>query len=285
MSPQTRGDSKLPDPDDHISRETRALSAFIVPFLVTAFIILYFLPTQTGTLFAWPIAPPMTSFLLASAYIGGAYFFVRVILERRWHRVSIGFLPVTTFASLMFVATLLHWDRFSHGNIAFWAWASIYAITPLLVLGTWLRNRSADPGTADARDAPIPLALRWALGILGAIVLTVGIFLFAAPGVLVTVWPWSLTPLTARVIGSCFALTGTFGLTIVGDHRWTSARIALQSQALGVTLILVGSARAWGEFDSGKLVTWLFVGGLAAMLVAIVAAYFTLERRMRAATR
>jgi hypothetical protein len=185
----------------------------------------------------------------------------------------------------MFVATLLHWDRFSHGNIAFWAWASIYAITPLLVLGTWLRNRSADPGTADARDAPIPLALRWALGILGAIVLTVGIFLFAAPGVLVTVWPWSLTPLTARVIGSCFALTGTFGLTIVGDHRWTSARIALQSQALGVTLILVGSARAWGEFDSGKLVTWLFVGGLAAMLVAIVAAYFTLERRMRAATR
>src|SRR4030081_1727175 len=134
----------MPARDDHIARETRLLSALVIPFLVTAFAILYFQPNDTGRLFAWPITPAMTSFLLGSAYIGGAYFFLRVILDPRWHHIWVGFLPVTTFATLMLIATLLHWDKFSHGNPAFWAWISIYATTPFLVAGVWLRNRNAD---------------------------------------------------------------------------------------------------------------------------------------------
>jgi hypothetical protein len=270
----------VPDRDDHINRETRALSALIVPFLVTAFLVLYLLPNDTGRLFAWPLAPSVTSFLLASAYIGGAYFFVRVIFESRWHHVSIGFLPVATFATLMMIATLLHWDKFSHGSIAFWAWVAIYAITPFLVLGAWLRNRRTDPGTPDPRDVPIPPVVRWALGASGALVLAVAIVLFAAPGVLVPVWPWPLTSLTARVVASCFALTGTFGLCIFTDQRWTSARIPLQSLAVSLPLILVGSARAWGTLDHGNAFTWLFVGGLGAFLAALIVVYVTLEMRL-----
>jgi hypothetical protein len=265
--------------DDRVRWETHVLGALIVPFLLAAFFILYFRPQDTGVLFAWPIAPPMTSFVLASAYFGGAYFFVRVVFERQWHRIAVGFLPVTTFAALMMVATLLHWDRFTHGSVSFVAWAVLYATTPWLVFGAWLRNRPSDRGVLDLGEVEIPPTIRWIMGGLGALVLIVGLLLFVLPNVLIATWPWRLTPLTARVIGACFALTGVFGLVIAQDRRWTAARIALQSQAVGVLLILVGIIRAWSDFKSGNATTWLFAGRMAVLLVAVASLYVILERK------
>jgi hypothetical protein len=263
---------------DRVWWETRVLGALIVPFLLAAFFILYIRPQDTGSLFAWPITPSMTSFVLASAYFGGAYFFLRVVFEQQWHRIAVGFLPVTTFAALMMVATLLHWDRFTHGNVSFVTWAVLYATTPLLVFGAWLRNRRSDPHVLDPGEVEIPPAIRWIMGGLGAFVLAVGLVLFVFANVLIATWPWPLTPLTARVIGACFALTGVFGLVISQDRRWTAARIAIQSQAVGVSLILVGIVRAWSDFKSGNATTWLFVGGMSMLLVALALLYAILER-------
>ena len=270
--------------NDRVLWETRALAALIVPFLVAAFVILYFRPQDTGRLFAWPISPSMTSFVLASAYIGGAYFFVRVVFERRWHHIAVGFLPVTTFAGLMMIATVLHWNRFTHGGVSFVTWTVLYATTPVLVLGVFLQNRHSDAGIPDPDDVETPGAIRWVMGGAGAVILVAGLALFAFPSVLIATWPWRLTPLTARVIGSCFALTGVFGLSIVGDHRWSAARIALQSQAVGVVLILIGIVRAWSDFTAANAMTWLFVGGMSVLLVAISVLYVVFELQ-RARTR
>ena len=268
-------------PDDRVRWETRALAALIVPFLLAAFFILYLRPQDTGALFAWPIAPSMTSFVLASAYLGGAYFFVRVVFERQWHRVAVGFVPVTTFALLMLATTLVHWDRFSHGSAAFDTWVVLYATTPFLVCGAWLRNRHSDPRALGSDDAETPTPVRWIMGGFGALLLAAGLSLFVLPDALVALWPWRLTLLTARVIGACFALTGVFGLVIAQDRRWTAARIALESQAVGVALILVGVLRAWSDFKIGKATTWVFVGGMSTLLVAVAVLYAVLERTRR----
>src|SRR5690242_3228272 len=102
------------DGSDRVLPVTRWVAAIIVPFLVAAFIILYLFPDHTLALFAWGIQPRMSAMMLGAAYIGGAYFFVRVATNARWHEVHIGFLPVTTFATLLGIATILHWDRFNH---------------------------------------------------------------------------------------------------------------------------------------------------------------------------
>ena len=65
--------------DDHVLVSTRLIALVIIPFLVGAFVILYCFPRHSARLFAWPIKPTMTSMMLASAYLGGAYFFVRVL--------------------------------------------------------------------------------------------------------------------------------------------------------------------------------------------------------------
>ena len=74
--------------DDRVLAYTRGLSLFIVPFLLVAFVILYVFPDHTGRLWAWTIPVTMTSMVLASAYLGGAYFFLHVARTRHWHEVG-----------------------------------------------------------------------------------------------------------------------------------------------------------------------------------------------------
>ena len=117
------------------------VSAAIVPFLLLAFAVLVPWPTDTKRLFAWAIKPTMSAMILGSVYLGGAYFFVRAALARCWHTVAGGFPPVATFAALMGIATILHWDRFIHGNVAFWLWVALYVTTPFIVFGVFVRNQ------------------------------------------------------------------------------------------------------------------------------------------------
>ncbi len=269
----------LPVRDDRIYPETRALAALIVPFLVLAFAILYFFPGDTQRLWAWTVRPTMMPMVMGAGYIGGGYFFVRAIVAARWHEITVGFLPVTTFASSMLLATLLHLDRFNQTSPAFWVWLIIYLTTPFLVFATWLRNRRTDSGALGPGDVPIPSTVRAILGTAGGLVLGTGVVLFLLPTVMIGLWPWTLTPLTAQVMGGWFALPGVFGLTMARDGRWSAARIALQSQAFSIVLLLIAVARAWPEFDPAKVTTYLFVGGMAVLLVGIIALYAALDRR------
>ena len=84
----------------------------------------------------------------------------------------------------------------------------LYFTTPFIVFLIWLRNRSADPGP-DASHGPfVPPLVRLVISIVGGLTLLTSIVLFLQPGFMISAWPWHLTPLTARVMGALFALTG-----------------------------------------------------------------------------
>lgn len=266
-------------PDDRILPETRWLAGFIIPFLVVAFYILYLRPTESGELFAWPIKPTMTAMMLASAYIGGVYYFTCVLLARRWHQIKVGLLPVTAFASVLSIATLLHWDRFTQNHISFYTWTTLYMTTPLLVLAVWLRNRVTDPGLPGPGDPLLPRGWRWAMGSVGVVTIAISLLLFVQPALMIGVWPWQISPLTARVVSAMFALPGLVGLGIALDSRWSSARLILQSQAFSLLFILLGAMRAWGKFNHSGPAAYLFVGGLAGLFVGIVALSLSMESR------
>ena len=264
---------------DGILPVTRWLALFILPFLVVASVLLYGWPNNTGQTFAWPIKPPMTAMMLAAAYMGGIYFFARVASARQWHTIKVGFLPVTAFAGLLGIATILHWDRFTHTSVSFWTWAALYFTTPFLVIAVWWANRARTRQRLEPGELVIPLAARWVIGAVGSVTLLISVFLFLFPQGMVSVWPWTLTPLTARVLGAMFALPGIIGLGIAFDPRWSAARIILQSQSFSILMILIAAARAWSDFNLSNLGAWLFVGGLAAMLALIVGLYLSMETK------
>ncbi len=263
--------------DDAVLPVTHWLALFIIPFLIAAAVLLYIWPNNTDKTFAWTIKPAMTPMMLAAAYMGGIYFFVRVVTARQWHTIKVGFLPVTAFAALLGIATILHWDRFNHSHISFITWTALYFTTPFLVIAVWLANRVHDTHQVEPGDLLLPFGARVIVGLVGAATLLVSLLLFLFPQGMIQVWPWTLSPLTARVLGAMFALPGIVGLGIAFEPRWSAARIILQSQSFSILMILIAAARAWADFHPENLLTWLFVGGLAGLLILLVFLYASME--------
>ncbi len=134
-------------------------------------------------------------------------------------------------------------------------------------------------------DIGIPFPARLLLGGFGLLTLVIGLFLFIEPALMVKLWPWALTPLTARVMGAMFALPGMVGLGVALDARWSAAQLILQSQGFSILLILLASAIAGSDFDWSKPASWLFTGGLAAMLLSILALTLYMQARTRTQRR
>jgi hypothetical protein len=266
-----------PPRQDRVYPLTRFLAAVIIPFLLAAFLILYLTPGQSGVRFAWPIKPAMTAMMLGATYLGGVYFFGRVLFARQWHTVRLGFIPVTTFAALMGVSTLLHWDRFTHGSLAFQLWAVLYFTTPFIVPLVWALNQRQNPDPAASAEPRFSRPLTLAVGGLGAVLTVVSLLLFLFPSLMIPTWPWTLTPLTARAMAAMFSLAGLVGLGVAIDPRWSSAGILFQSQALPVVLILLAMLPARPDIAWSNPSSWFFIGGM--LLVLALIAWAALESR------
>ena len=55
------------------------------------------------------------------------------------------------------------------------------------------------------------------------------------------------------------------------DGRWSAIRITLESQLIGLALILLGTARAWSDIDTSNALAYVFVGGLSVLFLALLA--------------
>jgi hypothetical protein len=193
----------------------------------------------------------MSAMLLGAGYLGDIVFFWQVARGVRWSAVTVGFPAVTTFAALMGIATILHWDRFTQGSLAFSVWAILYFVTPLLVPLAWVRNRATDPGTQLGDLKISAIAKRLFLGS-GGMTLLIGAALLLFPSLMASVWAWTLTPLTAR---RCCAVRIDGGRAVRDRHRWAFAGcqgIALESNGLARLRLagdpdLLGSIHSWSR--------------------------------------
>jgi hypothetical protein len=265
--------------NDAIFPFTRVVAAIVFPVLWAAFIILFFFPDLTGERFAWLIKPHMTSMFIGAGYLGGSWLFIYGTFGKRWHRIQGGFIPITVFTWIMLVDTLLHWDRFSHGTLGFNLWLFLYVVTPFLVPAIWYFNRRTDPGTPEESDILVAPAMTWVLRMMG-----IGSLIFVAasllsPAFMIGVWPWTLTPLTARIMAGWIALLGVGALVMASDLRWSSWRVPLECILIWHILVLVATFINAGEFTSGIL-NW-YTLAISAMVVAILILYTMMETRRR----
>ncbi len=271
--------------DDRLLPETRWAALVIFIILVPAVIILWGTPGDTAERWAWTIKPDLTPIFLGSGYGAGAYFFFRTFRAARWHPSSAGVLGACVFATLMLIATLIHWDRFNHGDapflaaLAFWGWTIVYIITPLPLLVLWWRNRAIDPGEPHAGEPVLAGGVLLAARVFAAGAFIAGGVLFLLPSVAIDVWPWQLTPLTSRVLGSFTVQVGVGALVLSADRRWGTWRLIIQTFFVATGLLLLGAARAWEAFDEDNVMTYAYVAGLAGFAAALLVLYVRTERR------
>jgi len=269
--------------DDRILLSTRIVAALIVPFLIFAFIVLYLRPETSGERFAWEIRPNMTAALMGAGYLGGSWLFINAVFGRHWHRVSTGFLPVGAFTAAMLLATFLHWERFDINHVPFLLWFILYAIAPLLLPTLWWRNRVTDPGTPEMGDALVPKAVMWGLGALSVVVLLFAAWGILAPQSFAAIWPWQLSPLTARIVGGWFVLLGFAGSIIARDRRWSAWRVGLESIGLWHFLVLIAAFSNASDFPNG-LANW-YVISVVLVLTGMAVLYIGMEIQRRRLSR
>jgi hypothetical protein len=106
-------------------------------------------------------------------------------------------LTILVFTLITLAATLVHLDRF-HLQPEF-------AELQLLA-----------PGSDPPPGHPVPVVLRAVPAVESAVLLVVGVPLWVAPSTAPTLWPWPLTPLTARVVAAWLIAFG-MATALAGD--------------------------------------------------------------------
>jgi hypothetical protein len=262
--------------DDRILSLTWWVALLVSPVLAAAGVILYGFPLDTERLWAWPMGPEMTSLAVGGGYLAGAVLFVRCLWQRDWHRIGLVFCVATVLTVLLLIATLLHWESFSHQHPSFWAWLIVYLVTPVLLPVVWLRNRRYDPGVPAPGTPLVPRWVRAVVGVVGGAQVLVALVFFVRPALAVDVWPWDVTPLTTRTLAAFLAFIGAMWLVFLVESRWSALRLHAESATLGLTLVAVGAMRASVDFTAGTAATATFsvllggtLVGLAALLVGM----------------
>ncbi len=265
--------------DDRVLLTTRVTAAAVIFVLILAVWVLYVFPDTTAQNFAWTITPRLTALTLGAGYMMGIYFFLRVLTSRQWHRVASGFLPITAFTIFMALATIIHLDRFHAGAWNFMLWSVIYAITPFLVPFLWWRNQKTDPRLPSPSDRQVPLLIRRAATVTGIGFMLAGVLAFLVPDLAIAVFPWKLTPLTARVIAGWAMLPGVGGIVLGIESRWSSWQVLIESLTTGILFFALALPRAWNDLAPNSLSTWILLIVVAGVLVAAPIFYFMMQPR------
>lgn len=254
-----------------LTAELRAtLAAFAVLALVAGFL-LFPLAAETDRFFSWTIKPPLTA-----AFLGAAYWAAFVLIawssrQTTWEETAPAMVPVTVIAALLLATTLVHLDKFDLDSLFGWFWLVVYAsLPPLLGVLFWRQSKVAPVTVQEEIATPIPRILRgtllWQAVVMGAI----GAALWISPSTEDSIWPWLLTPLTGRAVGSFLIGFAAAAALAARDNRLERFRGAAYAYATLGALELLAAAIFNDDFEgtAGALLYAAFVATVLAVGIA-----------------
>jgi hypothetical protein len=225
--------------------------------------ILFLWPQGTDTYFAWHIQHILTPVFMGANYLAGIGNYI-ALKENRWSLARVQMPAIIVFALVMLITTLLHIPIFKWNHPIAWAWLAVYVASPPAALAVFLSyERTYRP--AESIGTTLPSFTRPLAYAIGFADLLVGLALFFLPAQAGPLWPWTLTPLTARVI-SGWMLGSTALLWMAGRQRtFSTIYVALLANIVINTALLLGSLWRGSSFDGPTLSHVLFL--LRSLLV------------------
>lgn len=219
--------------------------------------VLYLLPEHTAVYFAWHIQHPLTPVYMGASYLAGIGNFAAVKVNR-WSLARVQVPAIIVFAVVMLAATALHIPIFNWSHPIAWAWLSVYIASPLLASALFVQaeREYRPPSPAGLRLPAFFGPLMLALALLDALI---GIALFLLPQQVAPLWPWSLTPLTARVIGGWYLGGAALKGMLARQRTLSTAWVGLLVMAITVALLLIGAWWHRTHFDGPPLAIALYL--------------------------
>ncbi|MBL8090592.1 MAG: hypothetical protein KF758_07005 [Anaerolineales bacterium] len=212
-------------------------------------------PAESKTNFAWTINPVVMAAVLGAFYMSSAPLFILPFFSKRWEMIRIMILPTALFSTIQLVATFLHWDKFSIGSTPFYVWFASYLLPPPIFIAAYLwHQRKAKNENSKTDD--IPTWLRWILLIVGIIFVLIAFIAFFLPNILISIFPWQLTPLTSRSLSGWIAIVGVLMLSMYRENHRTRSRLATPMLILILPTLLLQLTRFSNEVNWANLTLW-----------------------------
>jgi len=265
--------------NSHVIPGMQAVYWASVILVFTAGFALFVLTASTETLFAWTIGSRLTTAFLGAAYWASLPVAFLTARQKVWGRTRAIVPPIFVFTTVMFIATVLHLDKFHLGPPSpgytiglTWFWLIIYGGLPPALLIIWILQLRARSDEFE-RKVPFPGWLRIGLWIVSPLMIALSLGLFLAPATFDPIWPWALTPLTGRAVAAWLAGLGTAGFSLLWENDLTriqAATLAMIAFAVleAIAVIRYPSELAWGNPSS---IVYLVL--LAALLIGGVFGY------------
>jgi hypothetical protein len=246
------------------------LYGLVLPLLFIAGVQLFVLSEQTETYFAWTFASPLSAAFLGAGYWAAMFHAYSGARANAWASVRTSMAAALTATTLLAITTFLHIDKFhldSPGPITrfvTWVWIAVYICVPPILAIAWIIQNRLPAAHMKGRN-PLRAWMRAGFVILSAFALLAGLGLFLAPAAMSALWPWAVTPLAARAVGSWLAAFGmacaalTFENDIQNGAGTSSSLFAFCVLEL-IVVLRYASAMDWGRPLAIGYILFLLLG-------------------------
>lgn len=227
----------------------------------------FFKPLEVATAIPWTV-PPLHARFLGSMYLSGAAFMVGCMAARRWCQVRVVVPMIAIWTGLLFVVSVLHLEEFDRSLMQTKVWFGAYLVYPLIAIMFSVRHRGDDAIDAD-HPADLPGWLGRYLVAQAAVLFVLGGALLLAPGYMVAVWPWKITPLLAHLYGAPFLSYAAGSVLLSRERAWPHVRVGIVGLLVFAASVLVSSVLHRALFSAGDTSDWLWFGALALSVAAM----------------
>ena len=220
--------------------------------LGVAGVLFFALPKESATVWPWAL-PPLAARFLGSLFLGGAACSL-VCLRSREGRALFAMVllavgdALIALSGLLDIASIGFTPRMIGFLLCFLGFAALLTLAVVPAM-----NRAA-----DAHGAPVTRALRGFFLIHLLVVLPVGASMYFLPSWAQPLWPWQMSPINVRLIGSFFFGAAFISIWALRQHFWEPLRPVLALYALFASLATIASLIHFSLFDPRRATTWAF---------------------------
>ena len=213
---------------------------------------------------------PLNARFIAALYLGGGVVILFSAFVRRAVDARIALYALFVITALVLLMTFAYWEEFTTDGVP-WIWMFTYLVDPVVapfaIVALGIVER-AEPG----RHRLTALFIGEAVVFGGS-----GIALLLAPDSMVEVWPWTLTPLLARVYAAFFLAFALGAALAAFEQRSAAIRPFLTGSLALLSFTLLASLVHLSKFDHGPG-RWLWFLAHAVGIALFAFALATLNR-------
>lgn len=229
-----------------------ARAVLLLHTLITgiAGLVFFVFPREAATIWPWTL-PPLAARFMGSLFLGGAACSL-VCLRSRDGLFAMVLIAVgdalIAFSGLLGVADTGLTPKMI-GFLAFFLGAAL-SLALLLLPAVYRAARPPETGVTRAQRGFFLIHL--------LVVLPVGVLMYFAPFRAQPLWPWQMTPINVRLIGSFFFGAAFISIWALRQRSADALRPTLALYAFFATLATIASVIHLGLFDPARTATWAF---------------------------